>query len=344
MTGTMSAYQTRPARARADQMDRTLAALLAGLGRLRPGLQGCCFTFHRLADPSTWAELPNRGFHLDESFLDTLLGHLIRTGWDVVTMQTALERAGQPGGRRFVNFSIDDCYRDTFERVVPLFRRHGVPVTLFVTTGIPDGTLPLWGAGLETILQEQASVTDGRVFALTGAEARRDAYAQIAAAWDGPQAGDRYHAFCQAHGYDAAGLDARHAITWDMLAALKDDKLVEIGAHTVSHPRISSLPAELAMHEIAGSRARLQGRLGIEAAHFAFPYGRQADCGARDFDLVRAAGFSSAATTRKGLVRRGQDPFAIPRNTLNGVHRSLLMAEAHLSGALALAARVTGRV
>ena len=30
---------------------------------------------------------------------------------------------------------------------MPVFRRHNVPVTLFVTTGIPDATLPLWSAG-----------------------------------------------------------------------------------------------------------------------------------------------------------------------------------------------------
>src|SRR5690606_286961 len=128
-------------------------------------------------------------------------------------------------------------------------------------------------------------------------------------------------------GVDPAEVYERHAITWDMLAALRDDPLVEIGAHTVSHARISSLTPEAALAEVAGCRARLTEKLGVAPRHFAFPYGRSGDCGPRDFDLVRRAGFASAATTRKGVVRSAQDPFRLPRNTINGDHRNLAMAE-----------------
>jgi hypothetical protein len=93
-----------------------------------------------------------------------------------------------------------------------------------------------------------------------------------------------------------------------------------------------------------GSRDRLMERLGIDCRHFAFPYGRSADCGPRDFEIARASGFASAATTRKGLMRSGQDAFDLPRNTINGAHRSLATMELHLTGLTGAAARMTGRV
>jgi hypothetical protein len=40
-------------------------------------------------------------------------------------------------------------------------------------------------------------------------------------------------------------------------------------------------------------------RLGINVRHFAFPCGRSADCGPRDFELAREAVFARAATSRK---------------------------------------------
>ncbi|MFD0938126.1 polysaccharide deacetylase family protein [Methylobacterium trifolii] len=310
------------------------------------GSRGCLFTFHRAVPSERWEGLPNRGFHLDLGFLDRLLAYLRRTGWSVVTMEEAVARAGRGrAGDRYVNFSIDDCYRDTFEDVVPLFRRHGVPVTLFVTTGIPDGTLPLWGAGLEDVLAERESVLleDGPVASRTPEE-KRVAYARISAEWDGPQAGARYAAFCALNGVDAAAMHEKHAISWAMLEALRDDPLVEIGGHTVAHPRISALSPEEARAELAGCRERLVERLGLPVRHFAFPYGRAADCGRRDYEIARAAGFASAATTRKGLVRRGQDPFGLPRVTLNGGQRHLSLIEAHLTGLTGAAARVLGRV
>ena len=111
---------------------------------------GCMLTFHRAAPAAQWAELPNKNFYLNLDYLDNLLGSLKRDEWEVVTVEelTGCLESGE-NGSRLVNFSVDDCYRDTFEHVVPLFRRHGVPVTLFVTTGIPDGTMSLGWAGLE---------------------------------------------------------------------------------------------------------------------------------------------------------------------------------------------------
>lgn len=310
------------------------------------GSRGCFLTFHRAARSDVWDTLPNRDFYIDVDFLDRFIGHLLAHGWDIVTIDEALRRKERgDDGSRYVNFSIDDCYRDTFELLVPVFRRHNVPVTLFVTTGIPDGTLPLWAAGLEDTLRDRDRVTvDHEVFEIGTSDQRAAAFARIAASWDGPDAGTRYMAFCDANGVDIDTMHWKHAISWDMLEALARDPVVEIGAHTVSHARISALPPDAAFDELAQSRLRLNERLNIDVKHFAFPYGRGADCGPRDFALAQQAGFLSAATTRKGLVRRGQDPFALPRNTINGAHRNLATMNMHLTGLSGTAARMLGRV
>lgn len=306
--------------------------------------RGCLMTFHRGAPANLWKRLPNRDFYLDTTFLDEFLGYLKKQGWDVVTMEEATRRA-RNGVGRFVNFSIDDCYRDTYEEVVPLFRRHNVPVTLFVTTGIPDGTLPLWAAGLEDSLLNNDTVTleDGAI-AVPDFAAKTSAFFRIADSWDGPQAPKCYATFCELNGIDMEAMHWKHAITWEMLEELRGDPLVEIGGHTVTHARISSLPADEAVFELQGCRDRLIERLGIPARHFAFPYGRAGDCGARDFAIARDAGYASASTTRKGLVLEGQDPYSLPRCTINGSDRSIATMELHLSGMTGFAARMTGRV
>lgn len=308
--------------------------------------RGCLVTFHRAAPEAIWESLPNREFYLDLDFLDRFLSYLTDRGWDIVTIEEALRRSAlDDHAGRFINFSIDDCYRDAFEDIVPLFRRHGVPVTLFVTTGIPDGTLPLWAAGLEDVLLHRDCVTleDG-VMELRTPEDKTAAFHIIAESWDGPEAGARYAKFCELNGVDREAMHWKHAISWEMLETLRDDPLVEIGAHTLSHARISSLSMIDAFTELQGSRQRLIEKLDIPVRHFAFPYGRSGDCGPRDFELAREAGFTSAATTRKGLMRAGQAPFELPRNTLNGAHRSLATMELHLTGLTGAVARMTGRV
>jgi peptidoglycan/xylan/chitin deacetylase (PgdA/CDA1 family) len=310
------------------------------------GPRGCMFTFHRAAPTALWEKLPNRGFYVDTEFLERLLAYLAAHDWDVVTITEAVRRSqSAESTRRYVNFSIDDCYRDSFEVVAPIFRRYKVPLTLFVTTGIPDGTVALWSVGLEDALNSRDRVVvDGRLLTLSTLEARRTMYRRIASAWDRSDAGRHYAAFCANNDIDVDELHWKHAISWDMLEHLAKDPLIEIGAHTVSHPRISSLTSSEAVAELEQSRIRLNERLGIDVQHFAFPYGRSGDCGPRDFALARQAGFASASTTRKGLVRCGQDRYGLPRNTINGGHRSLAAMEMHLIGLSGTAARIVGRV
>jgi peptidoglycan/xylan/chitin deacetylase (PgdA/CDA1 family) len=325
---------------------RRLIKRLAGSATSLMGTRGCMFTFHRAAPSAIWDRLPNRNFYLDLGFLDRLLSHLNQSGWKIVTIDEMQRQLADGGDRgRYVNFSVDDCYRDTYEDVVPLFRRHGVPVTLFVTTGIPDGTLSLWCAGLEDALLQRDRVWHGdEAIILSSPDSRRETYTRLAREWDGPDAARHYTEFCLRNDIDEHAMHWKHAISWDMLHELRRDALVEIGAHTITHARISTCTPLAATVELAGSRERLRERLGVVPKHFAFPYGRSGDCGERDFGLARQAGFLSAATTRKGIVRKEQDAFSLPRNTLNGAHRSLAMAELHLLGITGAAARILGRV
>ena len=306
--------------------------------------RGCCLIFHRAVASAEWAGLPNRGFYLDLAYLERLVRFIQARGWDIVSMDEALRRTRERGYRRFVNFSVDDCYRDTAEQVVPLFRRLGVPITLFVTTDIPDGRLRLRDAGLETILSTAESVTDeGQLYWLNSARRRRKAYAVISARWQQSGGDDAYHRFCARHGEDPDRLDDLHRITWAMLERVRDLPGVEIGAHTVTHPHVARLDADSAWAEISGSRARLEERLDISVRHFAFPYGQRVDCGPRDFAFVRDAGFATGTTTRKALIRPGANPHALPRHIVNGNHRHVAFAQAHLSGLSALATSLLRR-
>jgi peptidoglycan/xylan/chitin deacetylase (PgdA/CDA1 family) len=261
-------------------------------------------------------------------------------------MDEAIRRSASAGGNdRYINFSVDDGYRDTFEEVVPVFRRHRLPVTVFVTTGIPDGTLPLWAAGLElALLQKSQVILEGKTIDVDSAESKQAAFRAIAASWECADTDGCYRRFCELNGVDAEELHRNYAISWEMLEILREDPLVEIGAHTVSHARIAALSVADAVAEVRGSRERLSKRLDIDVRHFAFPFGRSGDCGPRDFEIARQSGFASAATTRKGLVRQNQNPFSLPRNTINGAHRSLALMESHLTGLSGFAARMIGRV
>jgi glucosyl-dolichyl phosphate glucuronosyltransferase len=88
---------------------------------------------------------------------------------------------------------------------------------------------------------------------------------------------------------------------------------VEVGAHTVHHPRLDELRPTEAAAEIVGSRTALEEMLGAPVQSFAYPHGAYS----RDVrQAVQTAGFTAAAAVRNALSSDTDDPLALARWTV----------------------------
>jgi peptidoglycan/xylan/chitin deacetylase (PgdA/CDA1 family) len=104
-------------------------------------------------------------------------------------------------------------------------------------------------------------------------------------------------------------------LDWAGIDELRADGLVDIGAHTRTHPALTRLDEEAARSEIAGSRAELAVQLGEAPTTFAYPAGLY---GERERRLVAEAGFTSAVTVRAGVNGAGADPLELARTLVYG--------------------------
>jgi len=93
--------------------------------------------------------------------------------------------------------------------------------------------------------------------------------------------------------------------------ALRDaaDAGIEIGAHSVSHPRLSRLTPEQAEREIVGSQAQLEDAVGRPVRSFAYPFGdapaAAVDVVARRFDAGFGIGLAFATPrSRRAAIGR----------------------------------------
>ena len=79
------------------------------------------------------------------------------------------------------------------------------------------------------------------------------------------------------------------------LRRVGESGLVDIGSHTDTHPALSEWPEEVQRAEIEHGRAACSVLTGRTPTAFAYPYG---DYTPSTVELVRAAGFEAACTTR----------------------------------------------
>jgi peptidoglycan/xylan/chitin deacetylase (PgdA/CDA1 family) len=106
---------------------------------------------------------------------------------------------------------------------------------------------------------------------------------------------------------------------------------MEIGSHTISHPKLSQLPAETSWREIASSRSDLEKALGVPVWSIAYPFGGTDSVSSREMKMAEEAGYDCAFINFGGAFRNDTPRFGIPR-----VHISLDTTvpefEAHVSG------------
>lgn len=87
----------------------------------------------------------------------------------------------------------------------------------------------------------------------------------------------------------------------------------QIGAHSVTHRELDTLPLAALRREVVASRFDLQDRLGLPIHSFAYPHGHHSSTVVRE---VEAAGFESACAVKNALSHHQDSPYAIARLTV----------------------------
>lgn len=241
---------------------------------------------------------------------------------------------------RSVVVTFDDGYADNLHQARPLLETADIPATVFVVAGQVDSSREFWWDELERVLLStprlpaQLTLTiNGEVhrWDLPGSDEenphwhvlmtsrptpRQAAYQELAALLRGMGGEARKRLLEQLvawAGLDVNGRPDYRALTGDEVRGLAQDGLVEIGAHTMTHPALSALPLEAQEAEIAHSKWRLEEILGQPVSSFAYPFGGQGDYTTDTVRVVRNAGFDCACSNFPGLITRGVDPYQLPR-------------------------------
>ncbi|MCI0667348.1 MAG: polysaccharide deacetylase family protein [Methylococcaceae bacterium] len=85
---------------------------------------------------------------------------------------------------------------------------------------------------------------------------------------------------------------------------------MEIGCHTMNHPKLNAIPEHRLQIEISDSKALLEDQVGSEITSFCYPKGRYNEM---ILDRVRTAGYLGACTTMPAYYRNDTPKFECGR-------------------------------
>jgi len=244
---------------------------------------------------------------------------------------------------RSVVVTFDDGYADNLHNAKPLLEQYEIPATVFITTGPLDRAGAFWWDELERVLLQPGTLpavlslridADAHQWELGDSAHYDEAAFQDHRGWRAWQPaptlrhsvylavwqmlrplpeGQRRTVLDELLSWAGAGLAGGPlpgTLSSREVVALAQGELVEIGAHTVTHPMLAALPADSQREEIYRSKVSLEGILGYPVTSFSYPYGSRDD---ETVSLVREAGFACACSTRPGAVGHEADPLQLPR-------------------------------
>jgi peptidoglycan/xylan/chitin deacetylase (PgdA/CDA1 family) len=255
----------------------------------------------------------------------------LQQAFEFVPLSELGRRVGSRGQTRPpAAITFDDGYLDNLTVAKPILERFAAPATVFLVTGLigrrqgfwwdrlanavlGDGQLPetleVPGDPCPLTIQDTALAARGA----PGRVARKRLHDRLWA-WlsDQPDAarGLALSRLEQWSGRSVGDDPGGRAMDAGELRALTAGGLVDVGAHTVTHPRLSRLTHSAQAAEIEQSREDCRALLGRDPVAFSYPNG---DCGPDTSAIVRRAGFELACDSRQDLVWSDGDPLRVPR-------------------------------
>ena len=281
---------------------------------------------------------PRQHLMISASFLEALIIDLRGRGFDLVSLEDAVKRLEYGSPRPFVAFTLDDGYADNFAVAHPIFSRHQVPFTVFVTTGFIDRTVPIWWVALEALIrQRDCVVLSDRVISTRTLPEKNVAYAMIDELVM-RLAPDRLCVFfdklLDANPGTRARAEALAApLTWADLRTMAATGLATVGCHTVSHRPLSRLEQKTCEIEVRAARDSITAELGKAPQFFAYPYGGPGEIGDVAPKIVAKANFEAAFSVNNRMLLGRVDhkvTYLLPRIVLHS--EDLSVARAYISG------------
>lgn len=225
---------------------------------------------------------------------------------------------------RAVAVTFDDSFNDTFEVAFPVLRRHGIPATVFVSTGHVEDNEPFWfeitahlmlrvparaitfeqcPAGLpdgDDIAARRASIaTLHRLLKACGNQRRRE----LVDGWRERFAGV----------IDARARELSRPVSRRQILEMAGNGIA-FGSHTVSHPNLALASADTIARELNDSRTYLEALLGRRVRTLAYPFGTPDTYDERVMAAASGCGYELAVTYRQGVNWLGSlAPFELRR-------------------------------
>ena len=203
--------------------------------------------------------------------------------------------------------TIDDGYKDFYEIAFPILKQENVAATFFITTKFVDGGFWLWPDRLRYILEHSNAVDLAAKYGGLKVshndmhdEERNNVWAMLVAYLLSISEKHKIqwiNSFAEQQNVNVpdSPMNNFSAVNWAQVREMHES-VIEIGAHTRTHPSLGKVAYENLASEIKGSVEDIKSQLGWAPISFCYPNGQPNDFNVAVKNHVENAGCRGAVT------------------------------------------------
>ena len=238
---------------------------------------------------------------------------------------TARITAGEPL-ENCVVITFDDGYADNLYCARPILEKYQVPATVFITTNMVGSGREFWWDELERIFlaapplrKSLRLIIDGREHSwkIHDRETAADVYQEMHPLLKYLPHEERERIMDDLFAWSEmdrdAGRKTYQVLTKEEIRELCRGDLIEIGAHTLTHPVLTVESQERQQLEITKSGKILEQWLDRKTHSFSYPFGLQKDIDENIIQMVKKAGYDCGIANIQGTFDGNTDLYRIPR-------------------------------
>lgn len=278
--------------------------------------------------------------HLPAEQLEDVILFWKKLGFEFISLQQLelMAKKQFKSSKPWVHFTFDDGYRNNLTEALPVFEKHQIPFTVFVSTNLVDtgrrfDTFNIRTSLMNTIDEVNLPYVEGflakgatreeriayirtscRVFKRLGVQERLRFLEAVSNLMTKEEWSRKYEEF-----------QSDQPMSQKELVLLSQHKLVSIGSHGVDHLIHNEYHhKEDCYREINDSKEWLERNVKISVDTFAFPNGGIGDFSKECLQLCKEAGYKMVFTTIESPISRDTSSFMVPRHFLSGSPRTIL--------------------
>jgi len=283
---------------------------LSKIGQVKKYYSGIAtiFMLHRVSPLENNKLLPNENMKISPEFLDKLIMELIANGYEFISLDRLYQiLQNKEKVKKKIIFTLDDGYKDNYTIAYPIFKKHNIPFTVYVTTSFPEKSAILWWYILEELLvsNNEIIMDNGDRYSCRTIHEKINAFLQIrdiVLSFRKKDFFEKINKMFSNYKIDWYRKTFDLAMDWDEIIKLSQDDIVTIASHTKNHYALNRLTEDEIKEEILEANILIESKINKKIDHFAFPFGSRNEIRMREFEIIKNFNFKTVTTTRRGNI------------------------------------------